>query len=84
MRFASAAISIMIVAGCAASSLIDPGHRTWSGRLTCTGLTTAECNAGEQAVLEALGAEAAGPDSIDPGEGSTFGPPLSVRNRQPF
>lgn len=47
--------AIVVLAGCASPRLVDPGAQTWSGRLTCTGLTTAECNAGEHAVLGALG-----------------------------
>ena len=51
MRIIGAAILITIVAGCASSRLVDPGPQTWSGRLTCTGLSGAECNAAEHAIL---------------------------------
>ena len=50
-------IAISLLAGCAPAPVgpSDPGPPSnWSGRLTCAGLTTAECNAAAKALVDAL------------------------------
>ncbi len=64
-----------IFAACAGTKVVDPGPQSWSGRLTCKGLTTAECNAAQHAVLTQAGVSMAIAIEISPGAACPTGVP---------